>query len=534
MPQFEQRQGSALVSARILHVPLRFPLNTLAARTGIVASATLLSRILGFARDMCMAWLLGGGPLADALTLALRLPNLARRLLGEGTLSMSLTAGFSRNPALTDGMPDAAGQERLSRLATALGVRLALVLGCAVLLGEALAQPLTALLAPGLPPELAARGAFLLRLCLPYIFFAGLSALFMALLHSLRSFLLPSLSPAFFNLTVIVFAGLAALGLADPALLLALGVLCGGLAQCLSQGLVLRGRGVRLCLSSGRPDEETQREVSRSLRRLPLGIIAAAAPQLSMLGAAALASWLPAGSMAALYYAERILEFPLGLAGAAPGIASLPGLAALAAARRTSDMAREAGDALRLSFCISLPAAAGLLATAEPLVRLLFLRGAFDSQTLADTTLALCAYAPGLPAYAASRPLLALCNACDMTRPAGTSALISVPCAFFAGLLLLPYGIAGPALGLSLGLWTQAAVLWFGLRRNGVEVRIPPAALARYTAGACLVFAVARLGLFLLPGTALSLMLAVPSAIAAYALFLAVLGDRDVRRLVKR
>jgi putative peptidoglycan lipid II flippase len=238
--------------------------------------------------------------------------------------------------------------------------------------------------------------------------------------------------------------------------------------------------------------------------------------------------------MAALYYAERILEFPLALAGSALGMASLPGLAALAAAQRTADMERDAGDALRLSFCISLPATAGLLATAEPLVRLLFVRGAFDSQALADTTLALCAYAPGLPAYAASRLLLALCNACDNTRLAGTSALISVPFAFVAGLLLLPCGTAGPALGLSLGLWAQAAALWFGLRRSGMQLRIAWAALARYTAGAFLVFATAHLGLRLLPYPLLSLMLAIALAIAAYALFLLALGDRDFLRLAGR
>jgi putative peptidoglycan lipid II flippase len=253
-----------------------------------------------------------------------------------------------------------------------------------------------------------------------------------------------------------------------------------------------------------------------------------------MLGAAALASWLPTGSIAALYYAERILEFPLVLAGAALGMASLPSLAALAAAQRATDMEQEAGEALRLSFCVSLPAAAGLLAAGEALVRLLLLRGAFDSQALADTTLALWAYTPGLPAYAASRPLLALCNACNKARLAATSALIAVPCAFFAGLLLLPWGMAGPALGVSLGLWAQTSTLWFGLRRGGAMLRLSPAALARYTAGACLVFITAYLGLFLLPGPLLSLMLAVPLAIAAYALFLLALGDRDIMRLVRR
>ena len=483
---------------------------------------------------MCMAWLLGGSPLADALLLALRLPNLTRRLLGEGTLSMSLTAGFSRHLAFPDVQPDTE-YARLSHMAAALGLRLAVVLGCVVLLGEALAQPLMALLTPGQQPEFTAHSAFLLRVCLPYVFFAGISALSMALLHSLRAFLLPSLSPAFFNLTVITFAGLAALGFADPALLLALGVLCGGLVQCLSQGAALHKLGVRLWHPCPRRMEhETARELRRHLRRLPLSIAGAAAPQLSMLGAAVIASWLPTGSIAALYYAERILEFPLGLAGTALGMASLPDLAALAAAQRTPVMEQEAGDALRLSFCISLPAAAGLLATAEPLVQLLFLRGAFDNQTLAVTTLALCAYAPGLPAYAASRPLLALCNACNNTRLAGTSALIAVPCAFFAGLLLLPSGVAGPALGLSLGLWIQAATLWCGLYRNGIRLRVSPAALVRYAAGSALVFAAAYLSLPLLPGPLLSLMLAIASAITVYALFLLIFSKRDFTRFARR
>ena len=499
-----------------------------------MASATLLSRILGFVRDMCMAWLLGGGPLADALVLAMRLPNLMRRLLGDGTLSMTLTADFSRSLACENVQPAAARLTRLSRLTAAIGLRLAALLVCAVLLGEALAHPLMELLTPGQQTEFAAHSAFLLRICLPYVFFAGMSALAMALLHSMRSFLLPSLSPAFFNLTVIVFAGFAALKLADPALLLALSIVCGGLVQCLSQGIALHRLGMRPWTTPpGSLEMETARELRRKLRRLPAGIAGAAAPQLSMLGAAVLASWLPTGSIAALYYAERILELPLGLAGAALGMASLPSLTALAAARRTADMEQEAGDALRLSLCISLPAMAGLLATAEPLVRLLFLRGAFDSQALADTALALSVYAPCLPAYAASRPLLALCYACDNTRLVGISALISVPFAFFMGLLLLPCGIAGLALGLCLGLWVQAAILWFGLGRIGINLRISPAALARYTMGASLVFATAYLSLILLPGPLLSLMLAVPLAIAIYALFLLALGDRGIMRFVR-
>ncbi len=509
---------------------------TLIARTALMAGGTLVSRLLGFARDLCMAWLLGGGAGADALVPALRLPYLARRLLGDGSFSMGLTAIFSR---CASPIPQSDGEGRIAsfcRLGAAVGLRLAAVLACALLLGELCAEPLVRVLAPGLAahPATAAESAFLLRICLPYLLLAGAAALSMALLHSLHRFFLPSVSPAFFNLGVLICAGFAALRGSDPALLLALGVVTGGGLQCLAHGLALYRAGLRPNLARTPLSDSEARELKDGLRRLPAGLAGAAAPQLAVIGAGILASFLPAGSMAALYYAERLLEFPLGLAGAALGTAGLPALAALAVAGNTQELRKEAGEIVRLSLCLSLPAAAGLAAAALPIARLLFYRGAFDDQALAATAAAVCAYAPSLPAYAAGRSLLGVCNACGQMRVAAFSGLVAVPLAFVSGFLLLDYGIIAPPLGFSLGMWAQCLILWFGLRRRGLAPRVGPPSVARYTAGALLVLVLTHVMTERLPGSPASLMLTVCAAAALYFGFLILLGDELAPRLRKK
>lgn len=178
------------------------------ARTaGMLALFTLLSRLLGLVRDMGMAWMVGCGPVADALVAALRLPHLLRRLLGEGSLSMTLTAWLVRHDV-------AQGQgDPLPALASGLFRRLVLVLGGLVLLGMLAAPQLLAFLAPALSPEALAEGSSLLRLCLPYVLLAGMAALGMAVLHCREVFWLPALSPVIFNV-VVISAMLAAMGLA--------------------------------------------------------------------------------------------------------------------------------------------------------------------------------------------------------------------------------------------------------------------------------------------------------------------------------
>lgn len=192
-----------------------------AEREGLLRTAaflgglSLFSRLLGLARDMSMAWLLGGGAAADALVAAMRLPHVLRRLLGEGSLSMTLTASLTRLNGVAAGAAEKTRGPRgpalrgmaphdltPSDLAKALAPRLGLILALLTLLGLAAAPWLAAVLAPGFSgPELE-RTVTLLRICLPYLLAAGMAALGMALLHSMGIFWLPALSPALFNLAM--------------------------------------------------------------------------------------------------------------------------------------------------------------------------------------------------------------------------------------------------------------------------------------------------------------------------------------------
>jgi putative peptidoglycan lipid II flippase len=533
-----------------------------AARLGGYA---LASRLLGLLRDMSMAWLAGSGPAADALAAALRLPHILRRLLGEGSLSMSLTAALVRQCR-----PDtAAGRVCLGQVGRALAVRLGLPLTLLTLLAVAAAPWIMAGLAPGFAGPERERAVFLLRLCLPYGLAAGMAALGTALLHSLGLFRLPGLSPVLFNATALAFAGAAALGALPPGPAFALGMSCAGLVQW---GLLwwgarraVRGRqagasafqtGAHASQAAVRPG----RMAWRCLSGTPAGLAGACAPQLCLLAAAALASSLTPGLVASLYYAERLLELPLGLVGVCLGTASLPALSLLAAEGRYADFAAALGTALRLTLLLSLPATAGLWAVGAPLVRGLFCHGAFDAAAAQATWLALAASLPGLPALACNRSLLAACNALGEERRTALSALAAVAATLAVGAALVHSCDAGllplapalaPPLAAGAGLWVQTGLLLRtlvgALQRGGASVGLAAclpggaallrqglAALAAGLAARALMLAAEVWSSAAGPALALALSLSVAGGVTAWALCLLALRDGDMLALCAR
>ena len=396
------------------------------ARTaGMLALFTLFSRLLGLVRDMGMAWLVGCGPVADALVAALRLPHLLRRLLGEGSLSMTLTAWLVRHDV-------AHGREELlPALASGLLRRLVLALGGLVLLGMLAAPQLLAFLAPALSPEALAEGSRLLRLCLPYVLLAGLAALGMAVLHCREVFWLPALSPVIFNVVVIsaMLAGWWAGGTEAVPAALAAGMSAGGLAQWLAQWGY--ARHVFPAAKAKRPAAvPSGRELWGCLGRLPLGLI-----------------------------------------GACLGMASLPRLSRLAGEKDFAAFRQDMALALRWATLLSLPAAAGLWAVGPCLVDVLLHHGEFDATGVRQVTLALWAYLPCLPACAVSRCLLAGCNALGDVRLTALSSLLAVVFTLAGGAWLL-HSMARdiyfclPAAAASAALWGQTLWLWRGLRRR--------------------------------------------------------------------
>ncbi len=406
----------------------------------IAGTGTLFSRLLGFARDASIAWLLGSGLAADTLSVALRLPYLVRRMFGEGTLSLALTASCA-----ADGS---------SRLAKAAERRLIGPAALITLVSLCAAPLIIRVIAPGIVN--IEETVLLLRICLPYIFFALLASCCMAGLHASGRFALPSLALSIFNLSMLTAAGFA-VALAPPpqakAICLACGVLVGGVMQW----LLLHSACSHL-IALAPPDT---RKIRTVLTAMPGGLLAAAVPQLSFTISAIPVSFQEHGRLTAFFFAERLLEFPLCIVAASLGMAVVPRLAAKDSSAK-QNLSQKLHASFSLALMITLPATFGLAACASPLVRLLLQHGAFDARAVECTANVLRACAPILPAYALSRPLLAACHALGLNRNLSAQAMLALALSLLGGLVcsrLLP-GAAGPATGICLGVWVQTCLLW--------------------------------------------------------------------------
>ncbi|MBI4537643.1 MAG: murein biosynthesis integral membrane protein MurJ [candidate division NC10 bacterium] len=434
------------------------PVSQIASAAGIVSAATLLSRLLGFVRDMAIAWLFGAGMAADAFFAAFRLPSTFRELLGEGALSAAFIPVFTRT-ATRDGRPAAWG------LASRVMGTLAMVLGAVTALGMLFAPEIAALLTPGWAsePEKLALTAKLLRIMFPYLFLVGLSALFMAILNSLGHFLTPALAPAMLNLTMIAVGLWIAPRMPDPALWLGGAVVAGGLGQLLIQIPPAVARGWRGAVQIAPRDPGVQ-EIARLM--LP-GVGGLAVTQVNVFVGMVLASFLAEGSLAALQYAFRLVQFPIGVVGVAIGTAALPVMAAAVAREAREEMRRSLTESLRLGLFLALPAMAGLIAFREPIVHALYERGAFDRSATLLAANVLTGYAVGLGFYVSNRILAPAFYAMrDTTTPVLTNSL-SVALNIAASLFLMgPLGAMGLALATAIASCGNCIVLCGCLRRR--------------------------------------------------------------------
>jgi putative peptidoglycan lipid II flippase len=430
----------------------------LARNASIVGGATLLSRILGFARDLIVAFVLGAGPFADAFFVAFRLPNLLRRLFAEGSLTMAFVPVFTR-------VARDQGPEEGFVVARSVQVWLLLVLGAAVMLTLWLAEPLTLLVAPGFAhePELLAFTAGLVRICFPYILFISGVALCMGILNSLDHFLAPALAPCVLNL-VLITGALAALALqADVPVALAWSVLVAGFGQWLLQQPFLRRQGFSW---KGRVDLKHD-GVRRIGRLMGPTVFGAAVYQVNILLGTMLASLLPLGSISYLYYADRLVQFPLGIFGVAVSTAALPSLSSLAGKEGNTEFHATLSSALGLTLFVSLPAAAGLAALSDPIVAVLFGRGAFTQEAVHATGMALCAYAAGLPAFSCVRSLVSAFYALEDTRTPVVVAVVCMVLNVALGFILMQVmAHVGLALAATVSSWANVLLLGMVLRRR--------------------------------------------------------------------
>ena len=428
-----------------------------------VGGLTMLSRVLGLVRDVVIATIFGAQPAADAFFVAFRIPNLFRRLFAEGAFSQ----GFV--PVLAEYRARRSLAE-VRRLVAHVAGLLGLVLAALTLVGMLGAEYVIAVFAPGF--EAAAEGAGraalaadMLRITFPYLLLISLTALCGGVLNSYGHFAVPAFTPVWLNVCLI----LAALGLAprldEPVMALAWGVLMAGIVQLMFQFPAMARRQL-LALPRPSVRDEGVRRVWKLMLPAAFG---ASVGQLNLLVDTLLASFLGAGSIAWLYYADRLMELPLGVFAIALSTVLLPSLSrehALADGARFSRML-DAG--LKLGLLLTVPAATALVVLAVPLIATLFGHGVMGGEDVVASARALQAYALGLLGFTGVKILAPGFFARQDTRTPVRIAVIAVGVNVALNLaLILPLAHVGLALATSVAACVNAGLLLRGLRQEGV------------------------------------------------------------------
>lgn len=430
-----------------------------------VSSMTLLSRILGFVRDFVIARTFGAGMMTDAFFVAFKLPNLLRRLFAEGAFSQAFV------PILGE-YKNRRGEAETKQLVDRVSTLLFLILVVVTALGIVAAPFLVYVSAPGFAadPEKFELTISLTRITFPYILFMSLVAMAGGILNTWSRFALPAFTPVLLNISFILMALFAAPWFDPPVLALAWAVFIGGCLQLALQLPSLAKIGMLPSLSLDLKDEG----VRRVLILMGPAILGVSVSQISLLINTIFASFLGAGSVSWLYYADRLMEFPAGMLGVALGTILLPSLSKYHATENHNDYAQLLDWGLRLTLILAAPAAVGLAMTAVPLISTLFFHGAFTADDVFRTREALVAYSFGLLGLILVKVLAPGFYARQNIRTPVRIALISLFATQAMNMAFVWHlRHAGLALSIGLAACLNAALLYRGLRKDGIYTPQP-------------------------------------------------------------
>ncbi|MEH3158638.1 MAG: murein biosynthesis integral membrane protein MurJ [Sphingomonas taxi] len=517
---------------------------------GSVGGLTLASRVLALVRDTLQATYVGAGFASDAFFVAFRLPNMFRALFAEGAFSAAFIPLFNRKVA--EGGGTAAGIDFAERaLAVLFPVLLVFTIGMV-----AAAYPITWALSGGFDrqhptPEQFAFAVTLSRFTIPYLMLISLVSLLGGILNSLNRFWVNAAAPILLNVAMvgalIFFHG------GDPyatARAQALSVTAGGALQLLWLWWACRQAGVKLALRRPRIDDD----VKQMMKLIVPAAAGAGAAQINLAISTALAGHLlAAGSISAIYYADRLNQLPLGLIGIGLGTILLPVVSRLLSEGREAEAMETQNRGLELALFLTLPATAAFVFAAEPLVRGLFQHGAFGTDDTIRAARALAAFSLGLPSYVLVKVLTPGFYARADTKTPVRLALYSVAINLVGNLVLIPtlahwnIGQIGPPLATAIASTVNVASLYVVLGRRGhftldpaLKRKAPRLALSALLMGAALLLVTPWVEPYL-TGTlivrALALTVLVGSGVAIYALTCFLTGAfrvADLRSLLRR
>ncbi|MGI9524810.1 MAG: murein biosynthesis integral membrane protein MurJ [Hyphomicrobiaceae bacterium] len=433
-----------------------------------VGGLTLVSRVLGFVRDILIAAALGTGFVADAFFVAFRFPNLFRRLFGEGAFNAAFVPLYAKR--LESEGPNSANAFAAEALS---GLTLILTISSVV---AVLTMPwLMLILAPGFAeaPIKYDLSVQLTQIAFPYLLCMSLVALLSGILNTHNRFWAAAAAPVLLNI-ILILAILAALvfGFAErpeAGYALALGVTAAGVAQLTMLWLAVRQAGIRLRLHLPRYSKSMKRLVTLGVP----GIISGGITQINIVIGTIIAS-LQAGAVSTLYFADRLYQLPLGIVGIAIGVVLLPDLSRKLRAGDRSAVLESQNRSLEFALMLTLPAAIALAIAAEPIISVLFEREAFTAADTTATAQALVAFSVGLPAFVLIKVFQPAFFAREDTRTpmwfAGVSVIVNVVGSlilffWFRSIGWMPH--VGIALATSAAGWVNAILLWHALYSSG-------------------------------------------------------------------
>ena len=445
-------------------------------RSGMVVSAmTFISRVLGLVRDIVIAALMGAGQAADVFFFANKIPNFLRRLFAEGAFAQAFV------PVLTEYHRGKSLDETrllIARVAGTLGTIITVVTLLAVI-----GSPVVAALfgfgwfldywQGGPHAEKFELASLLLKITFPYLWFITFTALAGAILNTIGKFAVAAFTPVFLNVAIIGAALWLAPQLAQPEIGLAIGVFVGGLIQFVFQLPFLKRAGLLVRPSWGWNDPGVKR-----IRLLMLpAIFGVSVSQINLLFDTLIASFLMTGSISWLYYADRLLEFPLGLFGIAIATVILPALSARHVDQSLDHFRSTLDWGVRAVTALGVPAMAGLIVLAQPMLMVLFMRGEFTPNDARMASYSLMAYGSGLLSFMLVKVLATgFFSRQDTKRPVKYGIIAMAANMVFNVIFAIPFGYVGLALATALSGTVNALLLGFVLHREGV-LALPRATL---------------------------------------------------------
>lgn len=452
-----------------------------------MGSATMLSRILGFIRDIIIANKFGTGMIADAFVMAFSIPNLLRDLIAEGSTNAAIV------PLLTEELTKKGKEKFWHASAVLLNISIVVLLIITAL--GILASPLIVrFIASGFlkEPDKFNLTVHFTQLLFPFIFLIGLTAYTTGVLNSLKHFLIPSLGPCIFNISLIFFTLLMYERFGAYGLIT--GVLVGGALQLLIQIPIMLRKGFRPYFKI----DFYHPLINKVLKLLSPRLLGTSVYQINFIVSRIIASWLPGGAVASLYFANRLFQLPLGIFAIAIAQAALPSMSEEVARNDMGKLKSIFNFSLRYSLYIAIPASAGLIFLSRPIVAIFFQHGAFGPRSTYVTSMALIFYGLGLFAVGGIK----IATSCfyslqDTWTPVKTAFAAFILNVIFSLILMKPMQVAGLALAATLAVSLNFIFLMVELRKRiGPLSEMPLFKLACKVACASVIMGVLSRALF--------------------------------------